>query len=108
MYGPLLGPFVYARIVEAGTLRRHLSRCGPGGFLHPIAVANLSNILKLSTGDVEPLAPDSMMPARNGGARSGSRRVMAIETDKDPADWPCNIKVSYRVMPRISWGPHAP
>jgi hypothetical protein len=95
-------------MVEAGTLRRHCSRCGPGGFPHPIAMANASNIEKLSTGDVETFSPDSMMPERNGGVTPGFRRVMAIETDEDPAEWPCNIKVSYVVTARISWGPYAP
>jgi hypothetical protein len=45
------------------------------------------------------------MPARNGGVTPGSRRVMASETDQDPADWPCNNKVSYGVM-RASLGDH--
>jgi hypothetical protein len=49
-----------------------------------------------------------MMPARNGGVTPGFRRVMASETDQDPAEWPCNTKVSYGVMARISWGPYAP
>ena len=48
------------------------------------------------------------MPARNGGVTPGFRRVMAFETDEDPAEWPCNIKISYRVTARISWGPYAP
>src|SRR6266852_5063496 len=81
-------------MVEAGTLRRHCSRCGPGGCPHPIAVANASNIEKLSAGDAETFAPDSMMPARNGGTTSGSLRAMAKVTDQDPADCPCNTKVS--------------
>ena len=73
--------------MEAGTVRRHWSRRGPGGCPHPIAVANASNIEKLTTGDAETLAPESMMPARNGGATPGSPwRVMASETDQAPAE----------------------
>ena len=49
-----------------------------------------------------------MMPAQNGGVTPGSRRVMAIEMDEDPADWPCNTEVSYGVPVRISCGPYAP
>jgi hypothetical protein len=48
------------------------------------------------------------MPARNGAGTPGSRRLMASETDVDPAEWPCNTKVSYSVTGRISWGPYAP
>ena len=52
------------------------------------------------------------MPARNGGATPtpGFHRVMAIEMDQDPAEWPCNTEISYSVarMERISWGPYAP
>ena len=73
-----------------------------------MAVANASNNEKLSTGDVETFAPDSMMPARNGGATSGSRRVMTSETDQAPADWPCNTKLPMSAMEwwRASLGNH--
>ena len=48
------------------------------------------------------------MPARNGVATPGFRRLMASETDHDPAEWPYNAKVSYGVISRIYWGPHVP
>ena len=51
-----------------------------------MAVANASNNEKLSTGDLDTFAPDSMMPARNGGMKPGFRREMAIEMDEDPAE----------------------
>jgi len=49
-----------------------------------------------------------MMPAWNGGATPGFWRAMAIETEKDPAEWPCNTKVSYDVMAHISEGQYTP
>ena len=89
---PLLGPFVYARMVDAETLRRHCSRDRPGSWVHPTAVANALNFRKLSSGRVESCADESMMPARNGADSDESRRVIASETDLDPADWPCQRK----------------
>ena len=46
--------------------------------------------------------PDNMMAARNGAASVEFRRVMASETDLDPADWPCQNKKSVIVKPRAS------
>ena len=102
-----MGPFVYARIVETETLRRHCSRDGPGDCPHPIAVANASNIEKLSTGDVETFVPDSMMAARNGGVTLRFRRAIASEMEIDPADWPCNtVPRSAIVWPSASLEDH--
>ena len=68
-------------MVEAETLRRHCSRSEPGGCLHPIAVANASKFENLGSGDLETSAPDSIMPARNGGVAVEFRRAMASDTD---------------------------
>src|SRR5712691_622629 len=76
-------------MVVAGMLRKHFSRCEPGGCAHPMAVANSSKIVKLSMGVVETCTPDNKMPARNGAANVEFRRVMASDTDEDPAEWPC-------------------
>jgi hypothetical protein len=42
------------------------------------------------------------MAARNGGETVEFRRVMASETEKDPADWPCQYKSQLGVDARIS------
>jgi hypothetical protein len=88
--------------VEAQTLRRQCSRRGPGDCVQFIAIANASNSVKSSFGDVEAWNPDSMMAARNGGETVEFRRVMASETEKDPADWSCQYKSQLGVDARIS------
>ena len=75
-------------MTEAEILRRQCSRGGPGGCVHPIAVANTSKFEKLSMGNIETFAPDNIIPARKGGVQVEFRRAMASETDLDPADWP--------------------
>ena len=89
---PLLGPFVYARMVDAETLRRHCSRDEPGTWVHPTVVANALKFEKSSLGGVETCVSESIMPARNGVDSDEFRRVIASETDPDPADWPCQRK----------------
>jgi hypothetical protein len=79
-------------MAEAGILRRHSSRSGPGDCEHPIAVANASKNEKLGLGNVETLSPESMMAARNGGMMLEFRRVMASEMASAPAEWPCQRK----------------
>ena len=79
-------------MVEAETLRRHRSCRGACDSVHPMAVANFLKLEKSAVSDLETSTPDNMMAARNGAASVEFRRVMASETDLDPADWPCQNK----------------
>jgi hypothetical protein len=83
-------------MVEAGILRRHCRRSGPGDCVHPIAVANPSKLEKLSMVGVETCTPDNIIAARKGGTMFESWRVIAYEMEIDPADWPCRIEVGLR------------
>lgn len=74
-------------MADAGTSRRHANRVAPGACVHPTAEARLSNNEKDGVGGVDTCARDSIIAARKG-AELGECLEIAVDTDREPADWP--------------------